>query len=49
MPIVDKELVNDKPMEEMKTPNQSIGDYLMGAVQNNMSRFGDSEWMVRPF
>jgi len=45
MPIVDNELVNDRPMEEMAKPNQTIGEYLLSNVQNNISKFGDGTWL----
>ena len=46
MPIVDKELITDTPMEKMIVPNQSVGDFLMECVQSNIAEFGDAEWMV---
>ena len=49
MPIVDNELVNDRPMEEMAKPNQTIGEYLLSNVQNNISKFGDGTWLVSSF
>ena len=49
MPIVDRELVNDTPIEQIKCPDQAMGDYLLGEVQLNLNKFGDSVWMVQPF
>ena len=46
MPIVDKELVHAKPVEEMRTGNQSIGDYLLDTFKANIAKNGDSQWMV---
>ena len=49
MPIVDKELVHVKPMEEMETSNQSIGDYLMETFKSHVTKYGDTQWMVSLF
>ena len=46
MPIVDKELVNSTPLENMKCPNQSIGDFLLGQIQSQIAQHGDFDWMV---
>ena len=46
MPIIDKELVNETPMENMKFSNQGIGDFLLDIVKINIAEHGDSQWMV---
>jgi len=45
MPIIDKELVNETPMENMKFSNQGIGDFLLDIVKINIAEHGDSQWM----
>ena len=49
MPIVDKELVHERHMEELKTSNQAVGDYLMETFKSHITKHGDTQWMVSLF
>ena len=46
MPIINNELVNPKPIEELKDPKQSVGDYLISNIKRNIESCGDKTWLV---
>jgi len=49
MPIIDKELVNNTPYENLKRSNVPISQFFIERVKQNIAQHGDAQWMVSTF
>jgi len=45
MPIIDKELVNNTPYENLKRSNVPISQFFIERVKQNIAQHGDAQWM----
>jgi len=46
MPIIDKELVNETPYNNLKRSNVGISEFFTEKIKNNIDNHGDGVWMT---